>query len=124
RIRKLVILYLETDDFEVTEGEDGEEALELAINEDFDSIILDIMMPGKDGIEVTKELRKHKSTPILLLTAKSEENDILEGFEAGADDYVEKRFSPREVLQRTKAILMRSSETAYMKFDANNIDIL
>src|SRR5699024_10670626 len=77
RIRKLVILYLETDDFEVSEAENGEEALELALNEDFDLIILDIMMPGKDGIEVTKELRQHNSTPILLLTAKSEENDIL-----------------------------------------------
>lgn len=124
RIRKLVILYLETDDFEVSEAENGEEALQLALNEDFDLIILDIMMPGKDGIEVTKELRQHKSTPILLLTAKSEENDILEGFEAGADDYVKKPFSPREVLQRTKAILKRSSETAYMKFDTNNRDII
>lgn len=124
RIRKLVILYLETDDFEVSEAENGEEALQLALNENFDLIILDIMMPGKDGIEVTKELRQHKSTPILLLTAKSEENDILEGFEAGADDYVKKPFSPREVLQRTKAILKRSSETAYMEFDTNNRDII
>lgn len=124
RIRKLVILYLEADDYEITEADNGDDALELALNEDFDLIILDVMMPGKDGFEVTRELRMHKSTPILLLTAKGEENDVLEGFEAGADDYVKKPFSPREVLQRTKAILKRSSETAYMKFDSSSRDII
>ncbi|OFO55458.1 response regulator transcription factor [Nosocomiicoccus sp. HMSC059G07] len=124
RIRKLVILYLEADDYEITEADNGDDALELAMNEDFDLIILDVMMPGKDGFEVTRELRMHKSTPILLLTAKGEENDVLEGFEAGADDYVKKPFSPREVLQRTKAILKRSSETAYMKFDSSSRDII
>lgn len=124
RIRKLVILYLEADDYEITEADNGDDALELAMNEDFDLIILDVMMPGKDGFEVTRELRMHKSTPILLLTAKGEENDVLEGFEAGADDYVKKPFSPREVLQRTKAILKRSSQTAYMKFDSSSRDII
>lgn len=124
RIRKLVILYLEADDYEITEADNGDDALELALNEDFDLIILDVMMPGKDGFEVTRELRMHKSTPILLLTAKGEENDVLEGFEAGADDYVKKPFSPREVLQRTKAILKRSSQTAYMKFDSSSRDII
>lgn len=124
RIRKLVILYLEADDYEITEANNGDDALELALNEDFDLIILDVMMPGKDGFEVTRELRMHKSTPILLLTAKGEENDVLEGFEAGADDYVKKPFSPREVLQRTKAILKRSSQTAYMKFDSSSRDII
>lgn len=124
RIRKLVILYLEADDYEITEANNGDDALELALNEDFDLIILDVMMPGKDGFEVTRQLRMHKSTPILLLTAKGEENDVLEGFEAGADDYVKKPFSPREVLQRTKAILKRSSQTAYMKFDSSSRDII
>ncbi|OFL46110.1 MULTISPECIES: response regulator transcription factor [Nosocomiicoccus] len=124
RIRKLVILYLEADDYEITEADNGDDALELALNEDFDLIILDVMMPGKDGFEVTRQLRMHKSTPILLLTAKGEENDVLEGFEAGADDYVKKPFSPREVLQRTKAILKRSSQTAYMKFDSSSRDII
>lgn len=124
RIRKLVILYLEADDYEITEADNGDDALELALNEDFDLIILDVMMPGKDGFEVTRELRMHKSTPILLLTAKGEENDVLDGFEAGADDYVKKPFSPREVLQRTKAILKRSSQTAYMKFDSSSRDII
>lgn len=124
RIRKLVILYLEADDYEITEADNGDDALELALNEDFDLIILDVMMPGKDGFEVTRELRMNKSTPILLLTAKGEENDVLEGFEAGADDYVKKPFSPREVLQRTKAILKRSSQTAYMKFDSSSRDII
>ncbi|WOS96518.1 response regulator transcription factor [Nosocomiicoccus massiliensis] len=124
RIRKLVILYLEADDYEITEADNGDDALELALNEDFDLIILDVMMPGKDGFEVTRQLRMHKSTPILLLTAKGEENNVLEGFEAGADDYVKKPFSPREVLQRTKAILKRSSQTAYMKFDSSSRDII
>ncbi|CAD2075739.1 response regulator transcription factor [Phocicoccus pinnipedialis] len=124
RIRKLVVLYLETDLFEIVEADNGDDALELALNESFDLVILDIMMPGLNGIEVTKQIRTHKSTPIILLTAKGEEADVLEGFEAGADDYVTKPFSPREVLQRAKAILKRSSETAYLKFDSTNRDII
>lgn len=124
RIRKLVVLYLETGTFEIVEADNGDTALELALNESFDLIILDIMMPGLDGIEVTKQIREHKSTPIILLTAKGEESDVLDGFESGADDYVIKPFSPREVLQRAKAILKRSSETAYLKFDSKNRDII
>lgn len=124
RIRKLVVLYLETDEFEITETDNGQDALNLALEQEFDLIILDIMMPELDGIEVTKQIRQEKSTPIILLTAKGEENDVLDGFEAGADDYVIKPFSPREVLQRAKAILKRSSETAYLKFDTTNRDII
>ena len=71
--------------------------------------LLDIMMPEKDGIEVCTELREHKETPIILLTAKGEEANRVEGFELGADDYIVKPFSPREVVLRVKAILRRSA---------------
>src|SRR5690625_3789671 len=98
RIRRLLRMYLEREEFNIEEAEDGKEALELAKNNDYDLIILDIMMPEMDGIEVCEELRKEKSTPIIMLTAKGEESNRVQGFEVGADDYIVKPFSPREVV--------------------------
>lgn len=124
RIRRLLRMYLEKEGFAITEAEDGEEALRRAINEDFDLILLDLMLPGIDGIEVTTRLRQVKSTPIIMLTAKGEEMNRVQGFEVGADDYVVKPFSPREVIYRVKAVLRRSSATAYLSSDSktsNNI---
>ena len=109
RIRKLLNLYLTREGYEIIEAGNGKEALELALNEDFHCILLDLMMPEMDGIEVAKELRKEKSTPVIMLTAKGEEADRVEGLEVGADDYIVKPFSPREVVLRVKAILRRSS---------------
>ena len=124
RIRKLLNLYLTREGYEITEAGDGKEALELALNEDFHCILLDLMMPEMDGIEVAKELRKEKSTPIIMLTAKGEEGDRVEGLEVGADDYIVKPFSPREVVLRVKAILRRSSETAFIEKDSSAKDII
>lgn len=124
RIRRLLRMYLEKEGFAITEAEDGEEALRRAINEDFDLILLDLMLPGIDGIEVTTRLRQVKSTPIIMLTAKGEEMNRVQGFEVGADDYVVKPFSPREVIYRVKAVLRRSSATAYLSSESktsNNI---
>src|SRR5699024_1155210 len=87
RIRRLIRMYLERDNFIVEEAEDGKQALELALENDYDAILLDIMMPEMDGIEVCKELRKEKMTPIIMLTAKGEESNRVQGFEVGADDY-------------------------------------
>lgn len=109
RIRRLIRMYLEREEFEVKEAEDGDKALEYATEEEFDAILLDIMMPGKDGIEVCKQLREKKSTPVIMLTAKGEEANRVQGLEAGADDYIVKPFSPREVVLRVKAILRRTS---------------
>ncbi|WP_164668729.1 response regulator transcription factor [Virgibacillus doumboii] len=113
RIRRLVKMYLEKEDFIVEEAENGTEALELALATDYDVILLDIMMPEMDGIEVTKELRKEKATPIIMLTAKGEESNRVQGFEVGTDDYIVKPFSPREVVLRVKALLRRVSTVSY-----------
>jgi two-component system response regulator ResD len=108
RIRRLLKMYLEREGYLVDEAENGVEALEKAIENDYHAIILDVMMPEKDGMEVIAELREHKATPILLLTAKGEEANRVQGFELGADDYIVKPFSPREVVLRVKAVLKRS----------------
>ena len=124
RIRKLLNLYLSREDYEIVEAENGKEALALATEQDFHVILLDLMMPEMDCIEVAKELRKEKSTPIIMLTAKGEEADRVEGLEVGADDYIVKPFSPREVVLRVKAILRRSSETAFIEKDTSAKDIV
>lgn len=108
RIRRLLILYLERENFEITEANNGEDGASLAEENDYDLIILDLMLPKIDGMSVAKQIRKKKATPILMLTAKGEESDRIEGFEAGADDYVVKPFSPREVVLRIKALLKRA----------------
>ncbi|WP_181349979.1 response regulator transcription factor [Thalassobacillus sp. CUG 92003] len=114
RIRRLVRLYLEKEDYEVEEAADGDEALTLALNQDYDVILLDLMMPGTDGIEVCQRLREKKSTPVIMLTAKGEEANRVQGFEVGTDDYIVKPFSPREVVLRVKALLRRSSQTRFL----------
>ncbi len=124
RIRKLLNMYLVREGYEITEAEDGEEALELALENDYNVILLDLMMPKMDGIEVAKRLRREKSTPVIMLTAKGEENNRVEGFEVGADDYIVKPFSPREVVLRVKAILRRSSETAFIQQETTAKDVI
>lgn len=114
RIRRLLRMYLEKEGYEIEEAEDGEKALRLATENDYALVLLDVMLPGIDGTEVCARLRSIKSTPIIMLTAKGEETNRVQGFEAGADDYVVKPFSPREVIYRVKAILRRSSATAYL----------
>ena len=109
RIRRLLKMYLEREGYIVEEAENGKIALQLALENEYNCILLDIMMPEKDGIEVITELREHKETPVILLTAKGEEANRVEGFELGADDYIVKPFSPREVVLRVKALLKRSS---------------
>ncbi|WP_166239285.1 response regulator transcription factor [Paenibacillus turpanensis] len=124
RIRRLLRMYLEKEGYRIDEAEEGETALRMALSSEYDLIILDVMMPGMDGIEVCTKLREKKATPVLMLTAKGEEANRVSGFEAGADDYVVKPFSPREILYRVKAILRRSSATAFLSKDTdtrNNI---
>ncbi|WP_174613638.1 response regulator transcription factor [Virgibacillus ihumii] len=113
RIRRLIKMYLEKEEFIVEEAADGSEALQLALDNNYDVILLDIMMPEMDGIKVTEELRKEKSTPIIMLTAKGEESNRVQGFEVGTDDYIVKPFSPREVVLRVKALLRRISATSF-----------
>lgn len=124
RIRRLLKMYLEKEGYMIEEAEDGEKALNLALEHDFDLILLDVMLPGMDGIAVCSKIRETKATPIIMLTAKGEETNRVQGFEVGADDYVVKPFSPREIIYRVKAILRRASATAYLskeKVSSNNI---
>ncbi|MGV3240530.1 response regulator transcription factor, partial [Streptococcus hyovaginalis] len=124
RIRRLLKMYLEREEFIVEEAEDGMSALSKALNTDYDVILLDLMMPGKDGMEVCKELREKKTTPVIMLTAKGEEVNRVQGFEVGTDDYSVKPFSPREVVLRVKAILRRSTKTTFEQSDSSSKDVI
>ena len=104
---------LEQSGFEVLTAENGNDALDIATTEDLNLIVLDLMLPGMDGMDVCKTLRQEKiNTPILMLTAKEDEFDKILGLELGADDYMTKPFSPREVVARVKAILRRTNLVA------------
>ncbi len=124
RIRRLLKMYLEREEYIIDEAENGDMALTKALENDYDLILLDIMMPGKDGIEVCRELREKKTTPIIMLTAKGEEVNRVQGFEVGTDDYIVKPFSPREVVLRVKALLRRSSSTGYMQTETTAKDVI
>ena len=109
RMRKLVSDFLTRKGYEVIEAADGIEAVDIFMeNKDIALIILDIMMPGMDGWEVCREIRKDSKVPIIMLTAKGEENDELHGFECGADEYISKPFSPKILTARVDAILRRA----------------
>ncbi|PGZ70065.1 DNA-binding response regulator [Priestia megaterium] len=115
RIRRLLKMYLEKEGYIIEEAADGHEAIEKALHIDYDLIVLDLMMPGIDGIEVCKQIREKKATPIIMLTAKGEEVNRVQGFEVGTDDYIVKPFSPREVVLRVKALLRRSSQATFIQ---------
>ena len=103
----LLCEYFSSENFECKTANDGDEGLAIALNGNFDLITLDVMLPGIDGISLLKELRQNLSTPVIMLTACGEEEDRIGGLELGADDYLAKPFSPRELLARIKAILRR-----------------
>ena len=124
RIRRLLRMYLEREDYVVDEADNGSDALELALTNNYDVILLDLMMPEMDGIEVCQELRKEKNTPVIMLTAKGEEANRVQGFEVGTDDYIVKPFSPREVVLRVKALLRRATASNYSEVDTQAKNIL
>ena len=99
--------YLELSGFEVELEEQGDVGLERALNEDFDLLILDLMLPGMDGFEICKRLREGKNTPIIMISAKKDDIDKIRGLGLGADDYMTKPFSPSEMVARVKAHLAR-----------------
>lgn len=109
QIRDILRLYFEKEEFQVYEAVDGAQALLSLKSIDPNLIILDIMMPVIDGIEVCKQVRKISTVPIIMLTAKSEDDDRIMGLEIGADDYIGKPFNPKEVVARARAILRRVS---------------
>ena len=109
KIRKIIINYLNPEEFFVGQAGDGLEALELFHSSNWDLVILDIMMPNKDGIKVCQEIRHVSKIPVILLTGLSDETSRIMGLEIGADDYIGKPFSPRELVSRIKAILRRTA---------------
>jgi two-component system, OmpR family, alkaline phosphatase synthesis response regulator PhoP len=111
-IVELVRLYLEKEGYGVIPASDGEEALALHDRHDPDLVILDLMLPRIDGFEVCREIRRRGDTPILMLTARTDDIDAIVGLELGADDYVTKPFNPRALVARVKAILRRTEVTA------------
>ncbi|MFZ5643653.1 MAG: response regulator transcription factor [Bacillota bacterium] len=111
RIRSIIKMYFTREGFDIKEAVDGRNALDILGREKFDLIILDIMMPELDGWAVCREVRSRSSVPIIMLTAREEEVDRVVGLEMGADDYVVKPFSPRELLARVKAVLRRTGRS-------------
>ena len=111
RIRELLKRYLMKQGFIVTAARDAAQARRLLAGLAFDLIVLDVMMPGEDGVALTRWLRAEVATPVILLTARGEARDRITGFEAGADDYLAKPFEPRELVLRINAILRRTPRT-------------
>ncbi len=108
RIREIIKKYAEFEGHTVVESADGMDAIKKALSDDFDMIIMDVMMPELNGFSACSEIRKHKNTPIIMLSARTEEYDRIHGFELGVDDYVVKPFSPKELMMRVGAVLKRS----------------
>ncbi len=125
-VRELIELYLKKEGFEVIHARDGKEALRLNGEHHPDLVILDLMLPGLDGWDVCRQIRVASKVPIIMLTARAEEVDRIVGLELGADDYVVKPFSPRELVARAKAILRRgasaSEESEVLTFPGLRID--
>lgn len=126
-IVELLRLYLEREGFVVIAAADGEAGLELHARQDPDLVILDLMLPKVDGLEVCREIRRRGETPVLMLTARSDDIDSIVGLELGADDYVTKPFNPRALVARVKAILRRSDpdrrSTRPIEVDGLRIDL-
>lgn len=121
RIRRLVRMYLERSGFRVDEAEDGNQALEMALSNPYSLVILDLMLPGLDGRDVCNQVRQSSNVPIIMLTAAGDETERVHGFELGADDYVVKPFSPRELVMRVKALLKRAGEPDLQKPDLQQV---
>ena len=124
RMRKLVKDFLTVKGFQVVEAGDGEEAIDVFFDQkDIALILLDVMMPKMDGWEVCRTIRKYSQVPIIMLTARGEEQDELQGFSLGVDEYISKPFSPKILVARVEAILRRSSTISQEVIDVGGIHI-
>jgi DNA-binding response OmpR family regulator len=122
-VQKLLTYPLERDGYRVVQARDGDEALARFDAENIDLVVLDVMLPRVDGLEVCKRLRAQSAVPIVMLTARGDELDIVLGLELGADDYITKPFSIREFRSRVKALLRRASAPKYEPRDEEAIEI-
>ncbi len=109
KIRAIIRKYGEFEGYQIVEAKDGMEAIALCKEQDFDIIILDVMMPELDGFSTCREMKKFKNIPVIMLSARGEEYDKIHGFELGIDDYVVKPFSPKELMMRVKVVIDRNS---------------
>jgi DNA-binding response OmpR family regulator len=112
RIRQIIRKYAEFEGYEVEEATDGMQAIQVCRQNEFDLIIMDVMMPELDGFSACREIRKFCDTPIIMLSARGEEYDKIHGFELGSDDYVVKPFSPKELMMRVGAVIKRSGKNS------------
>jgi len=124
-IRELVKKYAVFEGYTVDEAADGLEAIEKVKSQQFDMVIMDIMMPELDGFSSVREIRKFSNVPVIMLSARGESYDKIHGFETGADDYVTKPFSPKELMLRIQAVLSRANQKAGNKevFEAPNLKV-
>lgn len=124
-IREIIRVYAEFEGYETDETDDGMKAVRMAREENYDLIIMDVMMPKLDGYSAVKEIRKFSDVPVIILSARVEEYDKLFGFEIGVDDYVTKPFSPKELMARISAVLKRTrpKKKELIKSDGLEIDI-
>lgn len=122
-LRKVIKKYAEFSNHEVHEAENGIDAIEMTRKNNYDIIIMDVMMPEMDGVSAVKEIRKTKQIPIIMLTARADEYDKVLGFELGVDDYVAKPFSSRELVLRIEAVLRRSGLNSNTNNEENNKEI-
>ncbi|NLY46919.1 MAG: response regulator transcription factor [Tissierella sp.] len=118
-LRAVIKRYAIFEGHDVTEAGDGLEAVELCLDDTFDIIIMDVMMPELDGFSAVKEIRKFSDTPVIMLSARGEEYDRILGFELGVDDYVVKPFSSKEIMLRMNAILRRADKSSFRESDAD-----
>jgi DNA-binding response OmpR family regulator len=109
-IRSVITRFAQSEGFETLEASDGMDAINLALNENIDVIIMDVMMPRLNGFSAYKEIARQKHIPVIMLSAKGEEYDKLYGFALGIDDYVVKPFSPKEIMARAKAVMKRAGD--------------
>ncbi|MBQ1437120.1 MAG: response regulator transcription factor [Ruminococcus sp.] len=112
RIRQIIRKYAEFEGYEVEEAVDGMQSIEVCRKNNFDLIIMDVMMPELDGFSACREIRKFCDTPIIMLSARGEEYDKIHGFELGSDDYVVKPFSPKELMMRVNAVIKRTGSSS------------
>ena len=124
RIREMIRKYAQFEGFHCDEAKSGTEAVKMALENEYDCIIMDIMMPEMDGFAACRQIRKEKNVPILMLSALSEEYDKIHGFDLGVDDYVVKPFSPKELMMRIRAIVKRSKgqENEFFEVEGLKID--
>ncbi len=124
RLCRLVKEYLEGMGYSLAMAHTGPEGLQLALRESFDAVILDVMLPGMDGFEVLRRIRAESTLPVLMLTGRGEEADRIVGLEMGADDYLPKTFSTRELLARLRAVLRRSVVAESRNADRRNAPVV